>query len=284
MTRAVVCGLMLTWFCAASRAADEPVFSGPQVGEKLPSFTIQGVLGDEAGKKIDLIARADGKPVLIVFVHQRTRPAFGLTNAVMRFAATRSKQGLVTGVCFLTDDATATENWVKRVSQNLVKGATHGISADGLEGPGAYGLNRNVALTVLVGKEGKVTANFALVQPGMKADGPKILAAIVEATGGGKVPPIEQFSGRRYAGKNKPRDEVPNLRPLLSPVIDKSATPEQVDKAAAAVEEFIAKNEAARKEVGRIARTIVNSGKLENYGTSRAQEYLRKWAKKYGSE
>jgi hypothetical protein len=34
--------------------------------------------------------------------------------------------------------------------------------------------------------------------------------------------------------------------------------------------------------VGRIARTIVEGGKLENYGTSRAQEYLRKWAKEYG--
>ena len=282
MTRAVVCGLMMTCLCAGSQAADEPVFSGPQVGEKLPSFTIRGVLGGEAGKKIDLIARADGKPVLIVFVHQRTRPAFGLTNAVMRFAATRSKQGLVGGVCFLTDDATATETWVKRVSQHLVKGVVHGISADGIEGPGAYGLNRNVALTVLVGKEGKVTANFALVQPSMQADGPKILAAIVEATGGGKVPPIAQFSGRRYAGQRMKRD--PKLAALVRPLLRKEASAEDVDKAAMAVEEFVAKNEVARTEVGRIARTIVDSGKLKNYGTPRAQEYLRKWAKEYRSK
>ena len=46
-----------------------------------------------------------------------------------------------------------------------------GVSVDGLEGPGSYGLNRNVTLTVLVGKAGRVRANFALVQPS-DADGP----------------------------------------------------------------------------------------------------------------
>ena len=39
--------------------------------------------------------------------------------------------------------------------------------------------------------------------------------------------------------------------------------------------------QAARKEIARISKTIVNSGKLENYGTPRCQEILRKWAEKY---
>jgi anti-sigma factor RsiW len=54
-----------------------------------------------------------------------------------------------------------------------------------------------------------------------------------------------------------------------------------VDEAAAAVEAWIEKDEAARKEIARISNTIVNSGKLENYGTPRCQEILRKWAEKY---
>ncbi|MCY3000054.1 MAG: hypothetical protein NT168_18315, partial [Planctomycetota bacterium] len=37
-------------------------------------------------------------------------------------------------------------------------------------------------------------------------------------------------------------------------------------------------------EIGRIARTIVSSGKLENYGTARAQNYLMQWAEKYGQD
>jgi hypothetical protein len=65
-------------------------------------------------------------------------------------------------------------------------------------------------------------------------------------------------------------------------VIQLDATEDEVDKAAAALEAFLADNESAQKEVGRISNTIVDSGKLTNYGTPRAQEYLRKWAKRYG--
>lgn len=73
------------------------------------------------------------------------------------------------------------------------------------------------------------------------------------------------------------------MRPLLAPLIQKTATNEAVDIAAKAIEAFIEKDEVAKKELGRIASTIVNAGKLENYGTPPAQEYLRRWAKSYGS-
>ena len=40
-----------------------------------------------------------------------------------------------------------------------------GVSVDGLEGPGAYGLNKEMELTVIVAKDNIVTANFALLDP-----------------------------------------------------------------------------------------------------------------------
>ena len=69
-------------------------------------------------------------------------------------------------------------------------------------------------------------------------------------------------------------------------VIRLKAEPEDVEKAAKAVEEHAnAKgNEAFRKEIGRIANTIIDNGKLENYGTGKAQDYLKKWAKEYGTK
>ena len=98
-----------------------------------------------------------------------------------------------TGVAFLTADATDTKNWIKRAVGALPKNVPLGIAEGGQEGPGAYGLNRNVAITILVAKEGKVVANFALVQPSLQADGPKILKEIVDVLGGGKVPSIEEL-------------------------------------------------------------------------------------------
>ena len=168
-------------------------FSGPQVGEKLTPFVSKTVLGGEAGKELDLVKSAAGKPVLIVFVHEVNRPTVGLARLLGLYAATKKGDGLTSGVVFLTADATATEDWVKRASGALPGGVPVGISVDGQEGPGAYGLNRKVQMTVLVGKDDKVTANFALVQPSVQADGPKIAQAIVDVLGGGKGPTIEEL-------------------------------------------------------------------------------------------
>ena len=65
----------------------------------------------------------------------------------------------------------------------MTKAPPVGISIDGAEGPGSYGLNRNVNVTVLVGKDGRVTANFALIQPS-ELDATKILGEVVKLVGG----------------------------------------------------------------------------------------------------
>ena len=260
----------------------EELFSGPQVGEKLPSFAVRGVLGDDAGKELDFVKQADGKPIVLIFVHDLNRQSIGLTRVLTAYTVSRAKDGLATGVAWLSDDATDAESTIKRVQHALTPGTPTGISLDGKEGPGSYGLNRKVTLTILVGKGGKVTANFALVQPSLQADLPKILKEVV-AVAGGKVPKLEEIAGvgdmMRKEAKIDPDQE---LRGLVRPVIRLDAKPEDVDQAAAAVEKYIQKNEAARKEVGRIATTIVDSGKLSSYGTARAQDHLRKWAKEYG--
>lgn len=256
---------------------EDKIFSGPQPGEKLSSFKSRGLAGDLAGKEFDLVEMAKDKPLFIVFIHERTRPSLGVTRVLMTYAEKRKKDGLTSGVVFLTDDATELETWAKRATAALPANVPLGISTDGAEGPGAYGLNRKVALTVLVGKEGKVTGNFALVQPSVQADVPQVLKSLVAALGGGEVPTLADL------GVPQERNADPvNLRPYLMPVIKLDAKPEEVERAAKAVEEYVEKNPAARKELGRIGRTIVDSGKLKDYGTPPAQEYLKKWAEKYG--
>lgn len=259
------------------------IFSGPQVGEKLPPCRVRGAFDGDAGKEIDFVKQANGKPIVLIFVHDSNRPSIGMTRALTSYTVGRAKDGLVTGVVWLDDDATEAENTLKRIRHGLTPGAPTGISLDGKEGPGSYGLNRNMTLTILVGKDNQVTANFALVQPSLQADLPKILQEIIRVAGG-QMPKLEEIAGVREMMKRPAANEPdPNLRRLIQPVIQPNAKPEDVDKAASAVEEYAKKNEVARKEIGRIANTIVDSGKLSTYGTPRAQEFLRKWAKEYGS-
>ncbi len=184
-------------------AEDKPAeFSGPQVGEKLTPLAIKVVLGNDAGKEIDLVKSAAGKPVLIVFVHERNRPSVGLARLLGLYAATKKEAGLKSGVVFLTPDPTMTEEWLKIAKNALPADVPVGISTDGQEGPGAYGLNRKVQMTILVGKDDKVTANFALVQPSVQADAPKIAQAIVDVLGGGQGPTIEEL--QKLGGPMRP--------------------------------------------------------------------------------
>lgn len=286
--KAILTAACISLACVAAVHADEePVFSGPQPGEKLPPLQVRDVLAEEV-TDVDLIKKANGKPVVLVFFHQRTRPAFGLTNALMQLAKTREKQGLVCAVVMLTDDPTETGNWMKRIRNLLPKDTLYGISMDGVEGPGAYGLNREVALTVLVGNEGKVTANFALVQPSLPNDGPKIAKAIVDATGGGKVPDIVALSRNRMQKRPAPKDQqkpLPGeLTGMLRRLINKEASADDVASAAKQIEEFIGEkgNEEWQKRVGQITTNIISAGKLKNYGTEPARVHLKQWAEKYG--
>jgi len=278
--------LALLLFFAGSLPAKDPVFSGPQVGEKLPPLIVKGVFGKLKGKEIDLVERAKGNPTAIIFFHARTRPAFGMTNRVMKYAASKTKSGLTSNVVFLTDDPTETEKWVNRVNKNLPKGVTYGISLNGAEGPGSYGLNSNVTLTILVGNKGKVTGNYALVQPSLEADGPKVLKAIVDVTGGGKVPTIAQLSGPRYAGRERmarrPAQNDPELTSRLRALLNKQASPADVKKAAVEVERYVEKNKKARLILGRITTTVVGGDRFSTYGTKPAREVLSRWEKKYG--
>jgi hypothetical protein len=267
-----------------AQQASEQIFSGPQAGEKLPPLSVRGAFDQGAGKELDFVTAAGGKPIVLIFVHELNRPTVGMARALGNYARTRAPDGLATGIVWLDDDATEAENTLKRIRHALPQDVPVGISLDGKEGPGSYGLNRNVALTILVGNEGTVTDNFALVQPSLQVDLPKIVAAIVRQVGG-KVPPLSELVERPEMMRGaRPGAPESRLRDLIRPVIRRDATEEAVDRAAAAVESYLKDNQDARAEVGRIAKTIVDSGKLSNYGTPRAQEHLRKWAEKYGGQ
>ncbi len=271
---------------AGPAVAEDKIFSGPQPGEKLAPFKVRGVLDPDAGKDLDFVATAKGKPVVLVFVHDLNRQSIGMVRTLTAYTKTRAKDGLTTGIVWLGDDVSEAESTIKRIKHALTEGVPIGVSPDGREGPGSYGLNRKVMLTILVGNQDKVTANFALVQPSLQADLPKILDAVVKEVGG-KAPKLEEIPGAMPGKKDAVRKEPgkkesdPNLRSLLGPVIRLDATAEDVDKAAKAVEEYAAKNPAAKAEIGGIANRIISAGKLKDYGTAKAQEYLQKWAKEY---
>ena len=85
---------------ATEEKASDPVFSGPQVGEALPGFKVTSLVGELEGKVFDPVADAKGQPIVLVFVHELTRPGFGLMRAVTKFSAERKDKGMRVAVVF----------------------------------------------------------------------------------------------------------------------------------------------------------------------------------------
>lgn len=285
----IVYGLVMacSGYCVSSMAADEErLFSGPQVGEKLPEFEVRGVIEPHAGEMLNFVKRAKGEPLVLVFVHDVNRMSIGMTRILTQYTSSREKDGLHTGVVWLHEDPSEAEATIKRVKHALAPKAPVGVSLEGKEGPGSLGLNRKVTLTILVAKEGEVTANYPLVQPSLQVDLPKILKSVCDVAGG-PVPKLDELEGMREMRPARPEKgaaETPNLRPYLAPLIRKDASDDDVDRGAKELEELAEKEPLVKKELGRIAKTIVDAGKVENYGTPKTQEYLKKWAEKYGEK
>lgn len=159
--------------------ADDPVFSGPQAGEKLTPFKARAFSGPRAGEEVELPGPNEGKPTVLVFVHEITRPALQLIRPIDHFGAKWADLGLMTHVVWLAADPAQAEQFLDRAKNSLGLKSPVAIALGGVEGPGNYGLNRNVTLTILVANEGKVVANFAIVQPN-ETDAPKVLAEVAK--------------------------------------------------------------------------------------------------------
>ncbi|MBI1789446.1 MAG: hypothetical protein HYR60_18070 [Acidobacteria bacterium] len=255
-------------------------FSGPQPGEPLPPFQALMVNGADAGREIDFVSRQGAAPMLVVFLHQIDRNVGALMQPLERFAQDRAAAGLRTLYVYLAADKVEGERRMQAVAKSLRLQSAVGVSVDGVEGPGAYGLNKQVAVTALVAREGKVTANFAIIQPGM-VDAPRILGEAAKHVGG-KVMTVAELEAERdrqrtegermRTGMAKPAAEPdpPELVSLLRSLIQRTNTPEQVDQVVGQIREWTSADAKRRTVVAKKMEVILPL----KYGTEYAQSRM----------
>lgn len=173
--------------CWAGFFQDGPI-SGPQLGDKLPALKATCVY-EMPGESVDFSGRAEGKPLLLIFVNQLSRPGVSMTRALSHYAESRRKDGLQTAIIWVGKEKDAAENYLNQAKNSLAFESPVGILVEGDETSLAYGLNHQVPITVVVANEGKVAANFALPIPDIK-DVRTISREIVKLIGG--EPPSEE--------------------------------------------------------------------------------------------
>jgi hypothetical protein len=145
--------------------ADDPV-SGPKVGEAAPAFEMEVAVGDEAGKTLDPLKPLADKPVLVIFIGEMTRPAFGLLKLLDKYGRLRQPEGLEVVIVRVHDNAVATAKQTKiHYDQYDIKSIA-GVAVGGKAGPKDYNLNEDAQMTVLLlDKEHKVLQNMARRAP-----------------------------------------------------------------------------------------------------------------------
>ena len=260
----LITGLLLSTATACA-GEDPPVFSGPQPGEKVTPFKVLGVYDDQKGKEFDFVSQAGDKPFMFVFVHSPTRPAGDLSRALLHYADTREEAGLYSALIYLTDDMTEAERSMVRAYGWWNCGPPSGISVDGAEGPGAYGLNRNVTMTVLIGRDQKVTANHALIQPS-DSDAARIIPSITKMVGG-DIPTVPEVEFLRSPSRLPPlvnlweRGKTPTdtkLRVLLCRLLREHEDAERAASTVAEIHGHVDGKPGLQAELGETARLVLD--------------------------
>lgn len=263
-------------FAAASvgqLGAQEAVFSGPQVGERLPPLEVVAVLGERSGETVDQVAVAGGKPMLLVFVHKLTRPGMALVRSLTNYAKSQAERGLVAGIVWLDEDKAAAEAYLRRAQKSLNFTVPVGVSTDGGEGPGAYGLNRNVELTILVAQDNVVTANFALVQPSV-SEAAQIAGEVAKVID--QPPPSEDAMEKwAYPGRAEMRsrpqmrrgDNAANpgadaqrrspLRNMMQTLIAADASGEQIQQTTDRINQWVGDDQQRRAALSRMSSAVL---------------------------
>jgi len=276
--------LILSGACAG---AADAVFSGPQPGERTTPFKVLAIGGTDDGKERDPIFENAGAPTGLVFIHQIERSLVPLLRVVEQYGVARQDR-IKTEIIFLAADRLAGEERVRAAAGSLKLAARVGLSLDGAEGPGNYGLNKDCLMTIVTAKDDQVVANFALVQPGI-ADAPKVIAALAKTCGDENPPTVEALAAKqpgmtreRAAMADKPKEDFPGALPsdtklvgLLRQFIRPTNDDATIDRVLAEVKAHIKDNADLTKQAADGWTRVLHFG--DRYGTPYARKVGREF-------
>jgi len=144
-------------FVPLASAAD--VESGPTKGEAPPALKLYDVTGPQQGKTLDYVKARQQKPTIYVVIpaDKWSRPMHRFVKALGEAVDKKHKDGLVVAV-WLTDDKQKTKDYLPQIS-DYYKSTALAYYPGKTTGPGAWGINDQADVTVVVTNKGKVLSS-----------------------------------------------------------------------------------------------------------------------------
>jgi hypothetical protein len=164
-------------------------YSGPQPGEKLPGFPVTPPRRNHLEEEFDPVTDALGKPHFIIFIDDSDiEEGIGAFINAAWMVDKESQTGLAASVVILAHERVDTGVRFTSMSDGFWEflNAVYriGYAPDGRDGPGAYGLNRNFPLTILIADaEGKVLYNFPFREIPPDFPNPHVVGGLAAAVG-----------------------------------------------------------------------------------------------------
>lgn len=198
------------------------VFSGPQPGEKLKGFPVIPPSRNDRAEEFDPVALAAGKPHFLVFLDDSDiAEGIGAWLHVVERIKKNSRSGLAASAVILGDERTTdipfvrmSEKWWTRFNSAY----QIGYSPDGRDGPGAYGLNRNIVMTILIADaKGKVLYNFPFRETLQDRPDPHVVGALAKAVGADRETVASWLKQKRSdKSKMQMREEKSETRQVIA--------------------------------------------------------------------
>lgn len=172
----LLCGLSLASFVVGllvSTGQAAELQSGPQPGEYLGPFTVTKAAGAESdgvevGQQLCYRCRMGNRPMVMVFAHQTDTALAGLVKQLDNVVAKNEEKKMGSFVSLLGDKPKQLAETAKQfVETHKIEHIAFVVPAEHTAGPKSYKLNSDADVTVLIYRQGKVMANYAIPAGGL---------------------------------------------------------------------------------------------------------------------
>ena len=168
----------LTYVLTSVNAADAPMKSGPQAGDKVPGpFHPLNVTGEQAGEKYCLFCSNGENPVAMVFAREKSSELTKLIKQLDAATAKNSEAKMGSFVVFLSDSKDLEKELKTMADKEKITKTV--LSIDNPAGPKNYKVAPDADVTVVLYTNRMVKANYAFKKGEMKdADVEKVVADV----------------------------------------------------------------------------------------------------------
>jgi hypothetical protein len=142
-------------------SCDEPVKSGPAIGERPKPFSVIGVTGPKRGQTHCYVCEAEDRPIVIVFARSIDAPLTNLIKGLDDALTAHRSSELRGWVVFMAESRGTMEPKIDQLARQQSIAVLPLTLVEGRDGPPAYRIHRDAEVTILFAVKQKLAASYA---------------------------------------------------------------------------------------------------------------------------